>query len=86
MNTQTWSVGHYILHYFFFFIPIIPKVIGFTVCVCVQEADAAGSVKDHRGSDEEATGNPKKRQLCRKFSIYNLSGMCACFKFQGIFI
>lgn len=31
----------------------------FTVCV-LQGADAAGAVEDHRGSDEEASGKPKK--------------------------
>lgn len=38
--------------------------------ICVpQGAVATGAAKGHRGSDEEATGKPKKRQLCTKFSI-----------------
>lgn len=38
--------------------------------ICIpQGAVATGAAKGHRGSDEEATGKPKKRQLCAKFSI-----------------
>lgn len=38
------------------------------ICV-LQGAIVTGAVEGHRGSDEEATGKPKKRQLCAKFSI-----------------
>lgn len=38
------------------------------VCV-LQGAVATGAAEGHRGSDEEATGKPKKRHLCAKFSI-----------------
>lgn len=37
-------------------------------CV-LQGAVATGAAEGHRGSDEEATGKPKKRHLCAKFSI-----------------
>lgn len=37
---------------------------GLTDLCILQGADAAGTAEDHRGSDEEATGKPKKRQLC----------------------
>lgn len=35
----------------------------------LQGAVATGAAEGHRGSDEEATGTPKNRQLCAKFSI-----------------
>lgn len=38
------------------------------ICV-LQGAVATGAAEGHRGGDEEATGKPKKGQLCTKFSI-----------------
>lgn len=74
MNTQTWSARYSharlaipssllfddssSLNCFFCL-----RCLDFLSCV-LQGADAAGTVKDHGGSDEEATGKPKKRQLC----------------------
>lgn len=47
------------------------KVIGATLSyICVfQGAVATGAAEGHGGGDEEATGKPKKRQLCAKFSV-----------------
>lgn len=35
----------------------------------LQGAAATGAAEGHGGGDEEATGKPKKGQLCAKFSI-----------------
>lgn len=73
MNTQTWSVrcsnahGRFVqfsLDDHLIFMMFLNSIFFLhTVCV-LQGADAAGTAADHRSSDEEATGKPKKRQLC----------------------
>lgn len=99
MNTQTWSVRYAGIHRIFpqisLFVLNWPDFFGnsqslpvwhlsFSVCDH-QGADAAGIAQNYRGSDEEATGKPKKRQLCWKFGLYTLQGK-SCFYNKWIIV